>query len=327
VHSFLSTFGIVFRLSCPHTSPQNGKAERAIHSINDIKRTLLFQSHLKPSYWVDALHTATYLYNCRPSHPLHLMTPYETLFLQRPDYSHLRTFGYLCFPNLSTTTPHKLAPRSTPCVFIGYPNEHKGYCCLELSLHKVITSRYVFFDEFSFPLATQQTTISQPPQPATPDPPVSTLDLIPVRTRHPPRIAQQTTCANNRIPDPSLRAPCGPARNSVPMLHQPPPLANPVATPGPPITTPARPPDLATTTSHAPAHTPPVNTVSPLPPASSTHQFKHPIQAPQEYMHTRSKSGIVVPKKHFNLSTSVIVSPITTNYRSALKDPNWFNAM
>jgi transposase InsO family protein len=50
VHSFLSTFGIVLRLSCPHTSPQNGKAERAIRSINDIKRTLLFQSHLKLSY-------------------------------------------------------------------------------------------------------------------------------------------------------------------------------------------------------------------------------------------------------------------------------------
>jgi hypothetical protein len=49
--------------------------------------------------------------------------------------------------------------------------------------------------------------------------------------------------------------------------------------------------------------------------------------ASQDYMHTRSKSGIAVPKKHFNLLTSVDISLILSNYRSALKDPNWLNAM
>ena len=41
LRSFLSANGITLRLSCPHTSPQNGKAERAIRSTNDIMRTLL----------------------------------------------------------------------------------------------------------------------------------------------------------------------------------------------------------------------------------------------------------------------------------------------
>jgi hypothetical protein len=44
-------------------------------------------------------------------------------------------------------------------------------------------------------------------------------------------------------------------------------------------------------------------------------------------MHTRSKNGIIVPKKHFNLSASVHTSPIPHNYRSAVKDPHWFHAM
>jgi hypothetical protein len=61
--------------------------------------------------------------------------------------------------------------------------------------------------------------------------------------------------------------------------------------------------------------------------ASSLHQFKHPIHAPHDFMHTCSKSGIFVPKKHFNLSTSIAIYPIPTNYHSALKDPNWLNAM
>jgi hypothetical protein len=77
------------------------------------------------------------------------------------------------------------------------------------------------------------------------------------------------------------------------------------------------------TTPSAPANTPTVNTISLSSPASSTHQFKHPIRAPHEYMHTHSNSGIFVPKKHFNLSTSVTISPIPTNYCSDLKDPNW----
>jgi transposase InsO family protein len=38
---FLLEHGIAYRLSCPYTSSQNGKAERAIHTTNDIMRTLL----------------------------------------------------------------------------------------------------------------------------------------------------------------------------------------------------------------------------------------------------------------------------------------------
>jgi hypothetical protein len=104
--------------SCLHTSPQNGKLERNIHTINDIMCVLLFQAHLKTSYWVEALHTTTYLFNRHPSHPLHLITPYETLFLECHDCSHLCAFICLCFPNLSATSPNKLSPGSIACNFI-----------------------------------------------------------------------------------------------------------------------------------------------------------------------------------------------------------------
>jgi hypothetical protein len=49
---------LFFRLSCPHTSPHNGKAERGIHTINDIMHKLLFHAKLKPCYLVDATHIA-----------------------------------------------------------------------------------------------------------------------------------------------------------------------------------------------------------------------------------------------------------------------------
>jgi hypothetical protein len=76
-----------------------------------------------------------------------------TLFGSPPSYEYLRVFGCTCYPNTSSTTPHKLSPRSTRCVFLGYSSDHKGYHCLDLSTNRLIVSRHVVFDETSFPLA------------------------------------------------------------------------------------------------------------------------------------------------------------------------------
>lgn len=76
LRSFLLDRGIAFRLSCPYTSSQNGKPERPIRTVNDIIRTILLQAHMPPEYWVEALHTTTYLLNRRPSEPIQFLTPY-----------------------------------------------------------------------------------------------------------------------------------------------------------------------------------------------------------------------------------------------------------
>ncbi|EMS54188.1 Putative late blight resistance protein-like protein R1B-14 [Triticum urartu] len=53
--AFFLAHGILLRFSCPYTSPQNGKAERSLRTNNDIIRTLLIQSSMPSSYWVEAL--------------------------------------------------------------------------------------------------------------------------------------------------------------------------------------------------------------------------------------------------------------------------------
>ncbi|GKV02438.1 hypothetical protein SLEP1_g14874 [Rubroshorea leprosula] len=94
---------------------------------------------------------AVHLLNILPSTRLHFSTPHEMLFGVVPNYTYLRTFGCACYPNLSATTSHKLAPRSTLCIFLGYPTHHKGYRCLDLATNKIILSRHVVFAENSFP--------------------------------------------------------------------------------------------------------------------------------------------------------------------------------
>jgi hypothetical protein len=48
--TFLLTKGALLQMSCPYTSPQNGKVERIICSINNVLRTLLFQANLPRRY-------------------------------------------------------------------------------------------------------------------------------------------------------------------------------------------------------------------------------------------------------------------------------------
>ena len=94
---------------------------------------------------------ATYLLNRCPSFAVRNAIPYSLLYNTMPDYSHLQVFGCLCYPNMTATTRHKLAPGSTACVLLGYPSSQKGYWCLDMSTKRIVISCHVVFDETCFP--------------------------------------------------------------------------------------------------------------------------------------------------------------------------------
>jgi hypothetical protein len=150
---FLLSHDTQLQMSCPYTSPQNGKAERIIYSVNNVICTLLIQASLPGRYWVEGLYTATYLLNRLPITTIQVVCPHLALFGSVPSYEHLHIFGCTCYPNTIATTPYKLSPCSTRCVFLGYSTDHKGYHCLDLSTNRLIVSRHVVFDEDSFSLA------------------------------------------------------------------------------------------------------------------------------------------------------------------------------
>lgn len=342
--SFFDSHGIILRTTCPYTSQQNGKAERSIHSTNDIIRCLLFQAHMPGSYWAEALSAATYLLNRRPCQPIQFATPFERLFGISPSLDHLRVFCCLCYPNLSATAPHKLAPRSTSCVFLGYPHSQKGYRCLDLTTKRVLVSRHVYFDEMIFPFSTA----AAPSKSSSLDMDLSFQDDAPGQGVGPAAAHGQGAPAGgppSPRPGPGARAPDhGPA--SPPSTPRP---ASPSARlASPPTPRPAGPMLPGSPPDGPFSSTGPVGAASPSagriaaaspPPAgddapSSSASTCHPPGAPSESgalprpapgphpMVTRAKVGVVKPIDCLNLSTvHKDAAPLPKTYRTALQAP------
>jgi hypothetical protein len=98
---FFRAHGMQLRMSCPYTYPQNGKAKRMLRTTNNIVRTLLFHASMSPQYWVESLHTITYLLNHLPTKTI-TASCYPKLCLWQPHISLL-----LVPPGVSSSTiPH-----------------------------------------------------------------------------------------------------------------------------------------------------------------------------------------------------------------------------
>lgn len=150
LHTHFANKGIIHQSSCSQTPQQNGLVERKHKHLLEVTRALKFQSGVPVSFWVHCLLTATYIINRLPSSVLNNKTPHKMRFHKPPSYSHLKTFGCLCFASVHTTD--KLAPRAIKSVFLGYPLTQKGYKLLNLDTLQVFVSRHVVFheDNFSF---------------------------------------------------------------------------------------------------------------------------------------------------------------------------------
>ncbi|KAG8489179.1 hypothetical protein CXB51_017224 [Gossypium anomalum] len=148
----LSQLGIHHRLSCPHTSEQNGLVERKHRHIVDIGLMLLGQANVPMHLWAHTFITAIHLINRLPTPVLNGKSPYELLYKSVPTYMHLKVFGCRCYPYLRPFNSNKLQYHSRPCVFLGYSPVHKGYKCLDDN-GKMFISRHVKFNETCFPFS------------------------------------------------------------------------------------------------------------------------------------------------------------------------------
>ena len=147
--NFLYNCGIRRQFTCRYTPQQNGVAERKNRTIAEVARCMLNEKNMPNYFWADVASTAVYVINRCPTAGVHRMTPEEAWSGRKPDLSHMKIFGCVCYVHVPDDLRTKLDVKSKKCVFIGYSLEQKGYRCYNPTTKELRVSRDVVFDELT----------------------------------------------------------------------------------------------------------------------------------------------------------------------------------
>ena len=159
--SYLQSKGINHELSAPYSPAQNGVAERFNRTLMESARTMMAQAELPECYWAEAVATATYLRNRVPTRSLKSTTPYEKWFERKPDLSHIRVFGCMCYAYIPEVNKKgKLSNKAEKLRFIGYSLQTKGYRLIDESTSKVLVRRDVICNESDFQYNSSKTKVT-----------------------------------------------------------------------------------------------------------------------------------------------------------------------
>ncbi|KAI3770827.1 hypothetical protein L6452_01972 [Arctium lappa] len=132
LHSLLSSRnrevkGIERQYSAPRTPQQNGVAERRNRTLIEAARSLLADSKLTITFWVEAVNTVCYVQNrvlvVKPKNK----TPYELLNKRKPFIGFFKPFG--CPSTILNTKSHlsKFDSKADDGFLVGYSSQSKAY--------------------------------------------------------------------------------------------------------------------------------------------------------------------------------------------------------
>ena len=134
-------------ITCPYTPEQNGVAERALTTMTADVIAMLSAAKLPTEMWEDAARHAVRVRNRLPKAGTDV-TRFQAWYGSRPDVQHLRTFGcHAVILNPKETRAHKLTPRGTSVIHLGFAKNHKGYLFLDPITYQEVVSRHARFDE------------------------------------------------------------------------------------------------------------------------------------------------------------------------------------
>ena len=98
--------------------------------------TCLLQAKNIPPLWNEAVNCASYIQN-RVPHKLVLgTTPFEALFGNKLDVSHLRVFGSTAWAKILIDKRKDFESQSSECILLGYVEDTKAYKLMELATRK-----------------------------------------------------------------------------------------------------------------------------------------------------------------------------------------------
>lgn len=143
--------GIQLLLTVAYNPEMNGIAERLNRTLVEKARTMLLASNLSKRFWNEAILTANYIKNRSPTSAhgdqFNNKTPAEIWFKSKPDLSHIRVFGSICYNHVPKDKRSKLEPKATKCIMLGYGLSPSTYRLWDIENDKLIIGRNVTFNE------------------------------------------------------------------------------------------------------------------------------------------------------------------------------------
>lgn len=147
-NNYLITHGIIRELTIARTSQQNGVIKRKNWTMLNKLRFMLNGGSIPTFLWVEAVQTMVKLINYTPTRTNPHTTPEEMFTGLKFDLSRIRVFG--CIAHIHQGGNDKLASRSTVGAYLGTDVESKAYRVWVPSMHQVIITRNVVFNEDQF---------------------------------------------------------------------------------------------------------------------------------------------------------------------------------
>jgi transposase InsO family protein len=137
---FCVSKGIQHDITTPYSPSSNGIAERMNRTIFDIVRPMMSKSGAPQSLWAEAASTAMYIRNRLPSRSINDLSPHEAWFGSKPELSHIRTFGCVCYAHITNPNTKKLDAKATYCCLLGYRGNHQ-YRVIDIDSGRIGYSR------------------------------------------------------------------------------------------------------------------------------------------------------------------------------------------
>nr|GFB85772.1 putative ribonuclease H-like domain-containing protein [Tanacetum cinerariifolium] len=127
INQFCEMKGIMRQYSVARTPQQNGIAERRNKTLTKAARTMLVDSELPTTFWVESVNTTCYVQNKVLVVKPHNKTPYELFHGKTPALSFMRPFG--CPVTILNTKDHldKFDGKADEGFFVGYSLNSKAF--------------------------------------------------------------------------------------------------------------------------------------------------------------------------------------------------------
>lgn len=246
--AYLANHGIQRQHTVRNEPHQNGIAERANRTLAEGITAMLNEARVPKSFWGHALGTFVHVHNRSPSSALASGTPYSNFYKKKPDVSHFRVFGCTAYVHIQKDQRRGLDSHTQKCIFIGYPDDYKGWRFYNPDTRKIVISNTAEFDERVFPGTSRSSSTATPSTATVPVSYFVPAESPPKRTDAPEQVGDND---NNAPPPQPPQPPQVPTPQPSPS-PSPQPSPNPSPSPSPPPSPPPPPGSRRSVRTHVP---------------------------------------------------------------------------